>query len=351
MSPKKRQDPRLPKYVSKGTSAWLYIPYKAGEPRKSYRLCGLDASIAEIWAAHEKLLNEERPNTLRWLLTEYRNSPAFTTHKGKPKSSKTTTEQSRQIDAIFDYATDAKKPFGQALLVDIKPGSIRQFLDWRLANDAGVAGNREVSIISKAWNWARERDKVILNNPCIGVTRNPSEPRQHYATDHNYDGWLRYLDEKKAPEFLYIASELTYLCRMRKIECLTATKSQVLPEGFDTLRRKGSRDAITSYSSRLKAVLKRCDKLAKRSERGRFSQYLILTNSGQPVRVNGFDSSWQRHMKAALKLGYVQERFTHHDLKRKGATDSDQDATISTGNSESMSKVYDVSKIDAKPTK
>ncbi len=44
-------------------------------------------------------------------------------------------------------------------------------------------------------------------------------------------------------------------------------------------------------------------------------------------------------------------RFTLHDLKRKGATDSDLPATISTGNTAAAAKVYDIKKLKARPTK
>jgi len=346
----KKKPSKLPKYVCRGTSAYLYVPYVPGEKRKSYRLCGLEASIHEVWEAHRELTSGEVVGTLEWLLHEYQASPAFTSHKGAPKSDKTIKEHTRQIELIINYPIGGGR-LGGAALADIEPPVIRNFLDWRLANNGGIAGNHEVSIISKAWSWARERGKTKLVNPCIGVTRNPKTPRQHYADDTNYNAWLKYLDDKKAPAFLYIASELAYLCRMRKIEIMTAKKTQATPDGFDTLRRKGSRDAITSYSPRLKAVLKRCDDLAKNTERGRFSQYLVLTDKGKRITESGFNSCWQRHMRRAIELKYVQERFTTHDLKRKGATDSDQDATISTGNTEAMTRVYDVSKLEAKPTK
>lgn len=347
---KKSKNRRLPKYVCRGTSAYLYVPYKRGQRRKSYRLCGLDASLHEVWAAHAKFVEGERTDTLEWLLNKYRDSKEFTTYKGKPKSKKTIDEQFRQIDLIAHYPIKDSR-FGLLEVAKIEPPTIKLFLDWRADAGGAIAGNHEVAIISKAWNWARERGHTRLQNPCMGVTRNPKEPRQHYVTDHNYEGWLKYLDERSAPGFLYIVTELAYLCRMRKIECLTASKSQVLEHGFDTLRRKGSRDATTKYSPRLRAVLTRCDKLSRASERGRFSPLLILTDRGFPVTESGFNSAWQRHIRQALKLGYVKDRFTTHDLKRKGATDSDQDATISTGNSPEMTRVYDVSKLEAEPTK
>jgi hypothetical protein len=50
--------------------------------------------------------------------------------------------------------------------------------------------------------------------------------------------------------------ELAYLCRMRRCEILGATRKQILSEGFDTLRAKDSRDAITLWSTRLRKAVK-----------------------------------------------------------------------------------------------
>lgn len=226
-----------------------------------------------------------------------------------------------------------------------------------MENGGRVSGNREVGIISRAWNWARTRDVITLPNPCTGVERNPEPPRQHYADDTAYYGWIKYVAENQTPMFLYTVSELCYLCRIRKVEALEAKRSQVLDHGFDTLRRKRSRDGITGWSTRLLYVVELAQKNPRSTKsnpdnsKGRFSGFLITTDAGKPITIRGFNSSWQRHMRRAVELGYVSERFTLHDLKRKGATDADEHATLTTGNSDSMTHVYDVSKPLVKATR
>lgn len=144
-------------------------------------------------------------------------------------------------------------------------------MDARQSDGAAKSANRELSLISAAWKWALARDLTTVPNPCQRVDKRTEKRRQHYAGDADYDRWIEYCREH-GPDYLWIVSEIAYLCRMRKVEVLTALKAQVLPEGFDTLRLKG-------------------------------------------------------------------------------ATDSDEDATVSTGKTPGMSRTYDVSKLRAKPTK
>ncbi|WP_206409595.1 hypothetical protein [Lysobacter enzymogenes] len=73
---------------------------------------------------------------------------------------------------------------------------------------------------------------------------------------------------------------------------------------------------------------------------------LFLGRDGRPLSKAGFDTMWQRFIRLAINEGAITEaqRFSPHDLKRKGVTDTrgtkatKQDAA---GLSEGMMKVYD----------
>ena len=53
-------------------------------------------------------------------------------------------------------------------------------------------------------------------------------------------------------------------------------------------------------------------------------------------------TAWQRLMRQAADAG-LREKFTIHDLKRKGVTDTTENKLAASGQrSESMLKVYDV---------
>lgn len=326
---KKRKDNRLPKYVYRTKTAYVWVEYRGrGEKRQSIKLCDADAPISHIWECYEREVANDVSGTLQWLLANYIASPQFA-----DKADSTQAEQRRQSSKICAYPRGRGQVFGSAPLSAITPGVIQKYLDARAEDGAPKSGNREMALISAAWSWARARDLTTVPNPCTVVKRNKETARQHYASDDDYNKWIEYLKTSKAPEYLWIVSEIAYICLMRKSEVLTALKTQVLDEGFDTLRKKGSRDAITSWSPRLQDAVAS----AQKNPRVRFSQYLVTRGDGSPVSISGFNSAWQRHMKIAVEtLGIT--RFTTHDLKHKGATDSDQDATVSTGNTPARPK-------------
>ena len=340
MAPRKRQDSQLPPYVYLAAHGYVWKPYKGkGVARPTRTIAAPTATKSQVWRAWERLQSTSMDDTLQWLLKSYVDSAKF-----KKNAEATQKEQARQATCICVYSRGRGQTFGTAKLPTITPGVLTKYMDARENDDAAVSANRELALISAAWRWALARDLTTTPNPCKLVEKRSESRRQHYADDAAYAVWIQYC-QAHGPDYLWIVSEIAYLCRMRKVEVLTAQTSQVLAEGFDTLRRKGSRDALTSYSDRLHAAIDACSA----DEAGRFSPYLV-THNGKAIRISSFNTMWQRRMRDCVATTGIT-RFTLHDLKRKGATDSDEDATVSTGNTPAMSKTYDVSKLKAKPTK
>lgn len=349
---KEPHDARLPDYVYRGRCKYEYRPYAGkGQKRKAIPLCPLDAPLAEVWAAWAR--HQQGPtDTLGWLLDEYLASPQFVHMGDRPKSKKTITEQRRQAAAIKAYKLKGGRRFGEVRRRDITPGVMRRYLDARLEDGAPVAGNREFALISKAWNWARERDKVAEPNPCSEVSRNTERARTRYVTDEEYAVVYRLAGERSPqstrdpPAYLRPCMELAYLCRMRIEEILTARKTAVTPEGFETLRLKRSRDALTEWSDRLRAAVD----MAKSSKRNIDGIWLIQDKHGQRIRYSAFHSAWVRLMTRAAAEGV--EPFHFHDLKAKGVSDFEGDKQAAGGHrTPGQVKVYDRARLVVKPTR
>lgn len=337
MSPAKRTDV-LPPYVYKRAKCYVLRSYLGvGEPMRSIQLCPLTSPISEVWAQYEKHKTNKVKN-LRWLLSEYAQSINFTKNAGATK-----TLQTQQIETLCTYKTKSGKLFGDAEIKQITPGTIRKYLDAREADNAPVAGNRERSLISAAWNWALERDITKLSNPCAVVKRNKESPRTRYVTEDEYN--VAYALAEATP-YLRPAMELAYLCRMRRAEILSSTRAQILEDGFDTKRIKGSRDAITSWTDRLTQAVN--------FKNGNVnSLFIVHTKTGQQVGKEAFKSAWTRLKKKMVIAGI--EAFNFHDLKAAGVSDvegSDDDRLDASGHRDrKMLKVYDRKKHIVKATR
>lgn len=335
----------LPQNTYRGKSAYEYRPYLgAGKKRPCIRLCSLDAPISTVWQKWEEQQATQN-STLVWLLTEYKRSREFEFIGKRPKSKDTIREHSRIIEALIKYPLKSSSDtFGKVHLKSITKGVIRRYLDKREEDGAPVAGNREKAVISKAWNWALERDLVSIENPCDKVSRNQESSRDRYVTDDEYD--KAYALAANAPAYLQPMMEIAYLCRMRRGEILKATRDQVLEDGLDTLRLKGSRDTLTTWSDRLRAAIALANALPAQIS----SIYIIHDKHGQPITNTAFNSAWRRHKHRMKKTG--MEPFNFHDLKAKGVSDTEEGKQLAGGHrSADQTAIYDRKKPAVKPTK
>lgn len=346
---KNKNDNQLPKYVYRGYKTFDYKPVLENGKRGYFRLCPLDAPISKVWEEWERHQKLSR-DTLSWLLNEYIDSHQFRHIGSRQKSNRTIVEQKRQAEFIKHFKLKGGRTFGDVSRKSITRGVIRAYLDKRAEQGSPISGNREKSLISKAWNWALERDKITESNPCKGVARNPEQHRTRYITNSEYETVykLSITRSKGAvappPSYLPVCMELAYLCRMRIGEVLSATKSDILEEGFLTRRTKGSNDAVTLWSDRLHKVINECLSLPGDSV------LLIHNKNGEQIRVSTFTSAWQRLMKRAEIEGVKPYPF--HDLKAKGVSDFDGDKKTAGGHkSEAMVAVYDRKLKTIKPTK
>ena len=330
--PKKRTN-GLPPYVYRGRSAYdLHIYSGKGVARKVIRLCDLNTPMSEIWRAYE-LHHHRTIKTLSWLFSEYKKSSQF-----NDNASSTIKNQLQMINRIIDYPRGRSEVLGTAELNNITSGVLRKYLDKR-AEKSPVSGNREISLISTAWNWALERDMLTTKNPCTVLKRNKESARTRYVTEEEYQA----VYVLATNPYLRPAMELAYLCRMRRCEILSSTKKQILTMGFDTLRAKESNDAITLWSPRLRKAVNYCSGNVK-------SMYILSDKKGQPIKEDAFKSAWTRLKKKMILAGI--EPFNFHDLKAAGVSDTDGNKQDASGHKDpKMVATYDRKKKEVPPTR
>jgi len=228
---RKRKFQNYPKYVYDNNGTIVYRPRIDGVLQKPVRLGNKATPWSEIWANYEALIGSTR-DTLWYVIDQY--------FKGKDfQNLKSRKETERALKSLLDEPVGEQK-FRQIKIDSITPGVIRKYLDYR----NNVAGNREISYLSKAWSYCYERDIVTKPNPCKGVRRKTEKPRTRYVTDEEYQTVFNL-----APDYVKTAMELAYQCRMRLSETLDTRVRDIQAKGLLTRRLKGSNDAITLWSA------------------------------------------------------------------------------------------------------
>lgn len=101
----------------------------------------------------------------------------------------------------------------------ITPQIIAQYRD---ARTAPMRANRELALLSHAFNMAREWGIYSKDNPTRGVRRNKEAPRNVYVTDEVWQAVYR-----EAPKDLRLAMDLAYLTGQRPADVRKMRWSEV----------------------------------------------------------------------------------------------------------------------------
>ena len=296
----KRKSQSLPEYVSRDKrKGVIYRPYLGRENGKikwgkRVRLCPYDATLEEIWEAYGEEIGPE-PNTISWLLTTFMQSPAYA--KLAPR---TKTDYQTHALRIKTRKLGDGSYFGNATLKSVNKRTIRGYLD---TASAPVQGNRQISLLRRAWNWAEERHS-IPSNPCNNITPNDESPRDRYVEHDEYQEALGY-----APSWLKIAMELAYICRARRAEVLALTYDDYIDGDLYLERTKKSQSEITDHP-RIPELIE----MSKSLPVG--SNHIVRNAKGEQVNAHGFNSAWRR-----MKVKMGDRHFHYHDIKAKGISD------------------------------
>lgn len=228
----------------------------------------------------------------------------------------------------------------------VDPVHIRQYLDWRSseakrakeeaniqrakdgkkllaigADDGKVRANREISWLSAAWNWARDRGKTKTQNPTIGVKRHREKGRKIYIEDDELALITAHADEP-----LREAIELAYLIGQRPCD-LRDIRETDLKDGYIVLDQdKTDAKLRIEIVGALKALIERI-KARKSKIKGVRSLSLICNEAGQPLGKAAMRYRFDKAREAAAESLKSAEQsakiraIQFRDLRAKAASD------------------------------
>ena len=213
------------------------------------------------------------------------------------------------------------KSFESAPIEALTPQIIAQYRD---ARSAPVRANREIALLSHAFNMAREWGITDRENPCRGVKRNKEAPRDVYITD---EVWLAVYNE--APADLRIAMDLAYLTGQRPADVRKMRWSDV--DGDYLLVGQGK------TSMKLRIRLRRADgsqttlgELLDKLDRSHPT--LVASQDGKPITESMLRFRFEPARKAAAEkaakakdseLAKAIMNFQFRDIRPKAASDID----------------------------
>lgn len=197
------------------------------------------------------------------------------------------------------YLTRLHEGFGNLTFEEITPFLIRSYLKQRSAK---VGANREISLLSGIWQWARENDLTRAQNQCKGVRRNKERARTRYVEDAELQQAI-----DAGPDWLADSLRLAYLTGQRIGDLLQLRRSDVAGETLRITQGKtGERVAIAiqgELAAVVRAILARPRKVSGR--------WLICDDRGRKITA-------YQHWYAFKRTGAT---WHFHDLRAKAVSD------------------------------
>ncbi|HHW4680707.1 MAG TPA: tyrosine-type recombinase/integrase [Xylella taiwanensis] len=269
-----------------------------GKPRKETPL-GRDYGLAiKRWAELEReQITPAIAVTFRHVADRYRAEVLPT------KAFNTQRIQRLFITSLLKFFDDPPAPFEA-----IKPVNIRQYLDWRTSR---VSANREVSVFSHLWNWARSKGITDLPNPCGGIRRHKERGRDVYVDDTTYRAVYSAADQT-----LKDAMDLAYLTGQRVADVVAMDERQIMDGALVIRQGKTGAKVAIAISGELATLLDRI--LARKRGLKLRSTRLIVDAKGLELSLSGLRYRFNRARDTA---GIAKDAFQFRDLCAKAATD------------------------------
>jgi integrase len=230
------------------------------------------------------------------------------------KAAATSRVQAQQLERLT-------RVFGKMPVGSITHKDVQRYADLRV--DRAVSVHRELALLSHVFTYMR-RWQLTDENPCRGIVKPKTKPRERYVTDAEYAEVYAL-----APPAIRIAMDLALLTGQRQADLLSLTDASLDLYGVRFTQGKTGKKILVRWSPALLDVVRRAPGPGP----------LIATRQGTAFASSGFQTAWQR-----LQRGLTGPRWTFHDLRAKSASDThvlaDAQARLGHGSPALTQRVY-----------
>lgn len=235
------------------------------------------------------------------------------------KAARTVKDNEKELGKLLVFFNDPVP----VPLDAIKPKHVRLYMTWR-SKVAPVRANREKSLLSAIWNFARNAGYTDLPNPVQGIESNEEDGRDVYIEEYEYSAvWA------KADPALRDAMDLAYLTGQRPADVMKWTEHDVRDGVIYVSQGKTRAKLRIEVEGELEALLTRIR--ARKAGYKIHNTRLIVSKNGRPFSVNWLSRKWRMATLDAIKEDQALARLAEvqfRDLRAKAATDKTESADI-----------------------
>lgn len=324
--------PKLRARAKAGGALWYYYD-TGGKPRREIPLGNDYATAVRKWAEFEgdQVADAGKLITFKHVADRYLRDVL------PNKAARTQRDNLIELKWLFKFFNEPPAP-----LESIKPGHIRQYLDWR-GQTAKTRANREKALFSHIWNMARAWQITDLPNPCAGIKGFTEAGRDIYIEDDVLEAVWQAADVP-----LRDALDLAYLTGQRPADVLAMRATDIRDGILLVQQNKTDKKLRIEITGELAALLQRIDERKKNYKVHTLA--LTCTETGRPLTEGAlrsrFDKARERAAKMRTELAEAIRAFQFRDLRAKAGTDKAdsggmREAQMQLGhNSMAMTEIY-----------
>ena len=233
------------------------------------------------------------------------------------KAARTQRDNLAELDHLHAFFSDPPAP-----LDEITPHHVRQYMDWRTDHGARATtrANRERSLLSHIWNFAREQGYTDRPNPCAGVRGYRERGRDVYVEDDVYTAIY-----EAACQPIKDAMDLAYLTGQRPGDTLRISRAHIRDDVLEVRPSKTGGKIRLRVVGELAALIERLKRQAE--AHSVHSLHLVQNEHGQALSHQSLIKRFRKARDAAakstkresLKAEILATQF--RDLRAKAGTD------------------------------